>query len=154
MKRVITLLTAVFALALATPAAASPPQPSGGTFSVLTAIQTDSKQANGNTFVTVSRTAALTGTYTGTTTDIVELVIHKDGSVNLRGEGVCTCEVDGRVGTFDYRFQGRGPSAASVKGHYVIRHGTGGLEGLHAEGPFAGTLMAVAYGGQHHFDPE
>lgn len=154
MLRIVTLLLAALALALAAPAAASPPRPSSGTFSVVTAVPTDSKQANGNTFLTYNRTAALTGTYTGTTTDVVELVFRKDGSVSLRGEGVCTCEVDGRVGTFEYRFQGRGPSPASVKGHYVIRHGTGGLEGLHGEGPFAGTLAAVAYGGQHHFDPE
>ncbi len=100
MRRTIGLLSVLLTLAVAAAAAASPPRPSSGTFSVVTQTITDSRQADGNTFLTVSRTAALTGTYAGSTTDVIKLVLHEDGSLNLRGEGVCTCVVDGRVGTF------------------------------------------------------
>lgn len=137
----------------AVPVAASPPMPSSGTFSLLTATVTDTRTADGNTFLVIERTAALTGTYTGTSTDEVRIVIHQDGSANITGAGVCVCTVDGRSGTAEYRFSGRGTFPAILDGHYVIGHGTGGLEGLHAEGPFSGSFFAVSYGGQHHFDP-
>lgn len=93
------------------------------------------------------------GTYTGTSTDEARIIIHSDGSANITGSGVCTCTVDGRSGTFEYRFQGSGIFPSTLDGHYVVRHGTGGLEGLHAEGPFSGNFTAVVYGGQHPFDP-
>jgi hypothetical protein len=155
MRRFVSLLgvAAVVAGVAGVPAAASPPTPSAGTFSLVTATVTSTRTAGGNTFLTFERTAALTGTYAGTSTDEARLIIHSDGSANITGSGVCACTVDGRSGTFEYRFQGRGIFPASLDGHYVIRHGTLGLEGLHAEGPFSGTFLAVAYGGQHHFDP-
>jgi hypothetical protein len=155
MRKVFLLLSlAALPVGLAAmPASASPPIPSSGEFSLLSAVTTSTRTARGNTFLTVSRTAILTGTYKGTTTDEGTIVIHKDGSANLRGSGVCVCTVDGRSGTFEYRFSGTGIFPATLDGHYVIGHGTGGLEGLHAQGPFSGTFVAVTYGGQHHFDP-
>jgi hypothetical protein len=155
MSRFVSLLTvAIVAVGVAAVAAlASPPTPSSGTFSLVTATITSSRTAGGNTFITFTRTAALTGTYTGTTTDEARLVIHADGSANITGRGVCVCTVDGRTGTAEYRFSGTGIFPGTLDGHYEIGHGTAELEGLHAEGPFSGNFFAVAYGGQHHFDP-
>jgi hypothetical protein len=154
MRKFVSLLVAAVAVGVAAvPALASPPTPSSGTFSLVTATVTSSTTAGGNTFLTVTRTAALTGTYTGTSTDEARIIIHADGSASITGSGVCACTVDGRSGTIEYRFEGTGIFPATVDGQYVIGHGTGGLEGLHAEGPFSGSFMAVAYGGQHHFDP-
>lgn len=155
MRRYLSLLvvTAVAVGVVAIPALASPPTPSTGTFSLVTATVTSMKTAGGNTFLTVTRTAALTGTYTGTSTDTARIVIHADGSANITGSGVCACTVDGRSGTAEYRFEGSGIFPAVLEGHYVIGHGTGALDGLHAEGPFAGSFTSVVYGGQRHFDP-
>jgi hypothetical protein len=111
------------------------------------------RAAGGNTFLTVERSAALTGTYSGTSTDSATIVIHRDGTANIHGAGVCVCTVDGRTGTLEYRFQGSGTFPTTLEGQYVIGHATGGLEGLHAQGPFAGAFTSVVYGGQHHFDP-
>jgi hypothetical protein len=154
MRKLLLLVAgALVAGTAALPVAASPPMPSAGTFSLLTATTTSMRTADGNVFLTIQRTAALTGTYMGTTADEVRLVIHKDGSANITGAGVCVCTVDGRSGTLEYRFSGKGTFPAILEGNYVIGHGTGGLEGLHAQGPFSGSFLAVTYGGQHHFDP-
>jgi hypothetical protein len=138
---------------MAVPASATPPTPGPGTFAVVTATTTDVRTAGGNTFITVERTAALTGTFTGTATDTVMLVMHSNGTTSARGEGTCVCTIGARAGTFDYHFQGSGTFPTTLSGRYVVRHGEGGLEGLHAEGPFSGTFFAATLGGQYHFDP-
>lgn len=153
-KHLVVLAVAALTVGLAAAAAiAGPPLPSSGTFSLVTANVTSTRTVGGNTFLTVSRTAVLGGTITGTSTDEVRIVIRKDGSATIHGSGVCVCTVDGRTGTVEYRFQGSGTFPATLDGHYVIGQGTGGLEGLHAEGPFSGSFFSVVYGGQHHFDP-
>jgi hypothetical protein len=145
-------LLVVAAAVLAAPAAATPPTPATGTFAVLTATPTDVRTANGNTFITVARTAAISGTFTGIATDTIMLVMHSNGTTSVHGAGTCVCTVDGRTGTFDYRFRGSGTFPTTLSGRYVVGHGTGGLEGLHAEGPFDGTFFVVTTRGQHHFD--
>jgi hypothetical protein len=119
---------------------------------VVTVTPTSSRTADGNTFITVERTAALAGTFTGTATDTVRLVMHSNGTTSIRGEGTCACTVEGRAGTFDYRFVGAGTFPAFVSGQYVAGHGTGGLEGLHGRGSFSGTFFAASLDGQYHFD--
>jgi hypothetical protein len=100
----------------------------------------------------VERTAALAGTFTGTTTDTVRLVMHSNGTTSIRGEGTCVCTVEGRTGTFAYRFVGSGTFPTLVSGHYVAGHGTGGLEGLHGRGSFSGTFFVASLDGTYHFD--
>jgi hypothetical protein len=100
----------------------------------------------------LTRTAAVSGTFTGTATDEVLLVMHANGTTSLRGAGTCTCTIDGRTGTFDYRFQGSGIFPTSGAGHYVVTHGRGGLAGLHAQGPFSGDFLVANLSGRYHFD--
>jgi hypothetical protein len=150
-KLLFLVVTAAAALA-ATPASATPPSPAPGTFAVVSATTTNVRMADGNTFITVSRTALISGTFTGTATDTVLLVMHSNGTTSARGAGTCVCSIEGRAGTFDYRFQGSGTFPTSLSGRYVVGHGTGGLEGIHAEGPFSGTFFAATLGGQYHFD--
>ncbi len=78
--------------------------------------------------------------------------MHANGTTSLRGEGTCVCTVEGRSGTFDYRFGGSGIFPTSGSGRYVVGHGTGGLAGLHAQGPFSGDFAVANLGGQYHFD--
>lgn len=152
MGKLLSLLVFAAATALAAPAAASPPKPATGTFAVVTATTTDVRTADGNTFLTVTRTAVLSGTFTGTTTDEVRIVMHSNGTTSVHGTGTCVCTVEGRSGTFDYRFQGSGTFPTTLAGRYVVRHGTGGLEGLHGVGSFSGSFFVAALEGTYHFD--
>jgi hypothetical protein len=140
------------AAALAAPASATPPSPLTGTFAVVTFTTTGTRTADGNTFITLTRTAALSGTFTGTSTDTATLVMHSNGRTSLRGAGTCVCTVDGRSGTFDYRFEGWGVFPTSASGQFVVGHGTGGLAGLHAQGTFTGDFFVASVDGTYHFD--
>ena len=151
MLKLLVLVVAVSA-ALAAPASATPPSPVTGSFAVVSATTTSTRAAGGNTFTTLTRTATVSGTFTGTATDEVLLVMHANDTTSLRGEGTCVCTVDGRSGTFDYRFVGSGVFPTSGSGRYVVGHGTGGLAGLHASGPFSGDFFVANLGGQYHFD--
>jgi hypothetical protein len=150
--RVLSVLVVAAATAFtAVNASATPPSPVTGTFSVVSTTTTSTRTAGGNTFITLTRTAAVAGTFTGTATDDVLLVMHANGTTSLRGAGTCTCAIEGRTGTFDYRFQGSGIFPTSGSGHYVVTHGTGGLAGLHAQGPFSGDFLVANLAGRYHF---
>ena len=152
MRKLLVLVVAVSVALPAAPASATPPSPVIGTFAVVTATTTSTRTAGGNTFVTLTRTAVVSGTFTGTTTDEVLLVMHPNGTTSLRGEGTCVCTAEGRSGTFDYRFRGSGIFPTSGSGTYVVGHGTGGLAGLHAEGPVSGDFFVANLGGRYHFE--
>jgi hypothetical protein len=151
-RRLLFLALAVAAALVAAPAAATPPSPVTGTFGVVSFTPTGSRTADGNTFITVTRTAAITGTFSGLATDTVELVMHSNGTTSIRGVGTCVCTVGGLTGTFDYRFEGAGTFPASVTGHYVVGHGTGGLEGLHGRGSFSGSFIVASLDGVFHIE--
>jgi hypothetical protein len=151
MRTLSVLVVAALAAFVAANASAAPPSPVTGTFSVVNTTITSTRTAGGNTFITLTRTAVVSGTFTGTTIDEVLLVMHANGTTSLRGAGTCTCAIEGRTGTFDYRFQGSGIFPTSGSGHYVVTHGTGGLAGLHAQGPFSGDFFVANLGGRYHF---
>jgi hypothetical protein len=152
MRSFSVLVVAVVTALMAVNASATPPSPVTGTFSVVSTTTTSTRTAGGNTFITLTRTAAVSGTFTGTAIDEVLLVMHANGTTSLRGAGTCTCAIEGRTGTFDYRFQGSGIFPTSGSGHYVVKHGTGGLAGLHAQGPFSGDFFVANLGGRYHFN--
>ena len=152
MRKLFVFVVAALAALAVAPASATPPSPVTGTFAVVTATTTSTRMAGGNTFITLTRTAVVSGTFTGTTTDEVLLVMHANGTTSLRGTGTCECAIEGRSGTFDYRFNGSGVFPTSGSGRYVVTHGTGGLSGLHAQGPFSGDFFVTNLGGQYHFD--
>ena len=150
MRKIIVLLATV--AVLTTSVGATPPTPVTGTFAVVTAVPTDTRTAGGNTFTTLERVASLSGTFTGSTTDTVELVTHANGTTSVHGAGTCICTIEGKAGTFEYRFQGSGTFPTDLSGEFVVGHGTGGLEGLHAQGTFAGSFFAAAVDGRYHFN--
>jgi hypothetical protein len=152
MRRLLSLVVLTAGAVAVLPAGATPPAPVSGTFAVVTATTTSTRTAGGNTFITVTRTAALSGTFTGTTSDELLLVMHRNGTTSLRGTGTCVCSLAGRSGTFEYRFEGSGIFPTSASGRYVVGHGTGGLAGLHAEGPFFGDFFVATIGGQYHLE--
>jgi hypothetical protein len=152
MHRLFFLLVTGAVAALAAPAAATPPSPVAGDFAVVSFTPTSTRTAGGNTFITGVRVAAISGTFTGTATDTVHLVMHRNGTTSIRGSGTCICTIQGRSGTFDYRFEGGGTFPTSASGQFVVGHGTGGLEGVHAQGSFSGDFFVATLEGQYHFD--
>ena len=152
MRRLLFFVVVVGVAFGAVPAAATPPTPLSGSFTVVSTSITSTRTAGGNTFITLERVAALSGTFTGTSTDTVLLVMHRNGTTSIRGEGTCVCSVEGRTGTFDYRFEGGGTFPTSASGQFVVGHGTGGLEGLHGQGTFSGDFFVANVEGQYHFE--
>jgi hypothetical protein len=144
------LTAATLATLSAVPASASPVSPASGTFSPVTMAITSTRTDGGNTFVTANRTAVLTGSFAGPTTDTVTIVFHADGTTSVHGQGTCACTVDGISGALSYQFVGSGTFPSSASGQYMLQ-GLGALAGLQAEGPFSGTFQTVTYSGQLHF---
>lgn len=152
MRRLLFLVVTAVVVAVAAPAAATPPSPVSGAFAVVSFTPTSSRTADGNTFITGVRVATISGTFTGTATDTVHLVMHSNGTTSIRGAGTCVCTIGGLSGTFDYRFEGAGTFPTSASGQFVVGHGTGGLEGVHAQGFFSGNFFVATLDGQFHFD--
>jgi len=74
MRKLLLLVVAAAAVLAAVPASATPPSSVSDTFTVVAFTTTDIRTANGNTFITGTRTAVISGTFTGTATDTVTLV--------------------------------------------------------------------------------
>ena len=155
MRRLLFILAVIIAAAApAAPASATPPSPVNGLFSVVSSTTTSTRSADGNTFVTLARTTAFSGTITGMASDTATVVFHSDGTTSGNGAGTCLCTVDGRTGTIQYSFVGSGIFQVSGSGQYFLGRGTGGLAGLHVEGPFTATVGWASFplGGTYHFD--
>src|SRR5713101_4346157 len=80
---------------LAQPAWATTPADGSGTFTFAAAV-TSSRQADGNTFLTLTGTEAIAGAITGAATVQFDQVIHPSGEANLKGMITCACSVGGR----------------------------------------------------------
>jgi hypothetical protein len=142
---------ATFAL-LAGSATATAPSSAGGTF-VATQEVTSIRTADGNTIITTKLIETITGTYNGAVTGESALVIHADGSANLRGDFTCACTIAGQgSGTLTFRFAGTG-MGETFEGQYRIVGSSGGLEGTHGLGQFFVTGGAGTYSGSQHYEP-
>ena len=71
-------LVAVLALVGVTSAAASPPTPASGTFTVTSADFLSSRDAGGNTIIHASYTVSYTGTLTGTSIGQGTVILHSN----------------------------------------------------------------------------
>ncbi len=132
----------VVSMALATPAAASPPAIASGSFVTLTFDETLTKVSDGNQFFTAVDTGLYSGGLSGIDNDSFTEVIHKDGSFEARGSEGCTgCTIGSRTGSFSavFVFTGQGNT---FEGSLTFTGGTGGLAGLHGGGKFAGDIAA------------
>lgn len=147
----IALVAIVLAL-FATPIAASEPSSTGGTFGPTRApAATSVRSADGNRFINIAaRPGAFTGTFVGTYSEDLQIIIHKDGSTNFAAQLTCQCTVEGRSGTITIWLNGTG-SPAGFEAHWRIVDATGGLAGLHGQGTLSGPVPST-YSGQHHFE--
>jgi hypothetical protein len=131
------------------PGAAAKPVSASGSLSDCECV-TEIGSAGPNTIITLSIKATFTGTFTGTWVGTERDVIYSDGSVTIHASGVFTGSVSGKSGTAVLTYIGvagtASPFPAGSPGtsvNWVADQGTGGLAGLHGEGP---QQNAVEYG--------
>jgi hypothetical protein len=155
MRRLISMVLLAFvpvltvALAPAAYAAAATPA-SGGFVANLSPV--GSRSADGNTFITFTFVETFQGTLAGTRVGSGQLVIHPDGTINVRDSGLFTGSIAGASGTAILSASVSG-TFGSVTGNFVVTNGTDGLAGVHAEGTAAGgatgpATFAGTYSGQ------
>lgn len=150
-----TFIVMVAATALfAQPAWATTPAEGGGTFTFAPTV-TSSREADGNTFLTLTAKETITGAITGAATVQFNQVIHSSGESNLKGLITCACSVGGQSGTVEFRFEGTGAGTAAspLDGQFVIQNGSGGLAGLRGDGRFHSIGPGGTYTVRWHFDP-
>jgi len=86
------------------------------------------------------------------------VVIHPDGTLNFKGEDVCTCMLAGTglSGTIVLPFAGTGDPSGAAIGHFTIGGGTGGLANIHGVGMFESSDGGSSgpFSGAYHFDPK
>jgi hypothetical protein len=136
---------------------ATKPTSAAGNFVVTSWAITSVRTANGNTFMNFANTETLTGTFVGTSTSAISVIVHPSGDFNVEHIMTFTGTVDGKSGTMIIKFEAKGTGfgyGAPVSAQWVIQKGTGGLAGIHGTGTFEGNaLIGGAYSGQIHFSP-
>lgn len=122
-------------LAFAAPAAAGPPAVASGSAQFIpTGFAT--RNADGNVFIQGTGLLAYTaGAIAGTTSETYRFVIHKDGSIEGFGRGVCSgCSIGSRSGSFDAVFTAHGSLSTGLSGRVTITGASGSLKGTHGGG--------------------
>jgi phage baseplate assembly protein gpV len=121
----------VLALTTAAGAAASPPQPIGGTVTYQSSTFNSIRPDGGNLIIDLSATVVYTGTFNGTSTLHGTLILHPDGTANAHDVEIFTGTVDGTPGTVTFNLNVQADATLKVRGTDVITDATGGLSGLH-----------------------
>jgi len=147
---------AVAALLVGSPGSASTHAAFNGTFQNTSAVITDFRQADGNTFISQTVQVVYAGGLSGSVVEQIDLVIHPDGSLNFNGVDVCVCTLagTGRSGTIVFPFSGTGDATGAATGRFTIK-GTGSLANLHGVGTFQSSNggSSGGFSGVYHFDP-
>jgi hypothetical protein len=156
MNRIVNALLVLVALGAyltaGGPVHATPPEEAAGNFMTFTQTPTSERTAGPNTFIELTETGELDGTFSGPYEAHQSIHLRKDGSMVLQGVVTCECVVEGRAGTLTFRINARG-TMDDFEGRYVIIGGTDGLSNLHSQGSFEGTDVGGTYTGRFHFDP-
>ncbi len=153
LTRRLLLVLAVSAVALgalATSASAST-QPATGAFVESPETILEERQSGGNTFIHLTRDAAITGTYDGIGHADQYIVIHADGSFNFHQTIDFVGTVCGQAVTLTFLVVGKGDFSENVlTGHYTI---TGPTETGRGNGTIVGEPgVGGTYEGQVHCD--
>ena len=121
-------------------------------FTVLSVTSSD-----GNTIITVSEIATLSGFFTGTRIAQGSEIIHLDGTFNAHDTGIFTGSANGVAGTLVITGESNGIGGTG-SGDFIVGQGTSGLSGVHAQGPFqftatGPTTTTGTYSVHFHADP-
>ena len=151
----ITLLCLIALFTISIPLVfASPPVPASGEWTYVVTYIEDIKTANGKTFRYGEEIGTWTGTFTGTSFDYFEVIIHPKGFVTCQGRIAFTGTVSGKSGTMEILFVGKKDLTVNLwSGKWVILDGTGELTGIHGKGTWEGPSYNLDYIGCIHFDP-
>ena len=142
----VLLVLVLSVLVLPTAVGAAPPLTGGGTFTVSSAIIASTRQADGNTFLTLRVTTLYSGTLQGTGVGEETVIVHPDGTLNGSTFETFTGAIGGTAGTAVLRVEGTGDVTTGVlRGRFTILDGTGGLANARGEG----TFQAVGDGGTY-----
>src|SRR5438309_10471825 len=136
MKAALLALLALPLLAIPFTHATAPTTVTGtftASFTVLSITSSD-----GNTILTVTEIATLSGFVTGTRTAQGSEVIPPDGTFNAHDTGIYTGTANGVAGTLVISGESNGIGGVG-SGDFTVGQGTAGLSGAHAEGPFQFT---------------
>lgn len=165
MRRKTLLLTIIIVAALllahSVPALASPPEDAEGLWQYQPFIL-GVREAGCNTFLTTFENGIWSGTFSGTSTEEGQVVIHCSGAWSYKA--IVTFQnvtVAGKSGTLEMSVVGDRPDAASDwAGKWVILGGTGELSDVRGQGTWwgpgasgVGTWGDIYYAGNIHFDP-
>ena len=146
MRRLISMVmlasVPLLVVALAPAAYAAPPTPASGSW-VANLSPVGSRSADGNTIITFTFEETFQGTLDGTRVGSGRLVIHPDGTINVRDSALFTGSIDGAFGTAIVSASVSG-TFASVTANFVVTDGTGGLAGVHVQGAAAGGALGPA----------
>ncbi|HEX3509345.1 MAG TPA: hypothetical protein VHW94_13230, partial [Candidatus Dormibacteraeota bacterium] len=139
-RRFLASLVVVFAsvleVASAPAAQAAAPAPASGSFAA-TIAPVGTRSADGNTFIDFTFVEQFEGTLSGTRLGTGRLVIHPDGTVNVRDSGLFSGSIGGATGTAILSASISG-TFGSIAANFVVADGTDGLSGIHVEGTAAG----------------
>ncbi len=135
---------------------ATTPTTVSGTFTASFTVLTITV-SGGNTIITVTETATLSGFFTGTRIAQGSEIIHPDGTFNAHDTGIFTGTINGMSGTLVINGESNGTGVTGA-GSFTVGQGTEGLTGIHAQGPFqftatGQTTTAGTYSIQLHSDP-
>ena len=146
---VLVLALALVGLLALAPSASADTDPAAGSFTETPETILEERQADGNTFVHLTRDAFITGTYTGIGHADQYAVIHKDGSLNFHQTIEFVGTACGVPVTLTFRNVGQGDLVAgtlsgtySIIGPTEVGRGSGTITGVPG---FGGT-----YEGQVH----
>ncbi len=150
----IPVLFLALSVGLTTPVRAAPPIEGSGTFTDSNVIVTPVRQADGNTFISVTFTEVDTGILTGWCLASFTEVIHSDGAGNFIGSQTCKGSVYSQAGTYIFSFVGTQVQApfGPFHGQFVLS-GTGTLSNLHGQGTFQAGGLSGIYTVAVHVDP-
>lgn len=163
-KRILIVFIAmilVLLIAMSVPVHAGPPETVSGLWQYQPFIE-NVRTAGGNTFLDTFENGKWTGTFSGTSTEDGEVVIHSSGAWSFRAIVSFEGKVDDRAGELTMLVVGSRPDVLTDwTGRWVIISGTDELAALHGQGtwwgpgaPNVGEWGDIYYGGNMHFEPE
>jgi hypothetical protein len=139
---VLVVFASVLAVASAPAAYAGAPTPASGSFTA-TISPVETRSADGNTFISFTFVEDFQGTLSGTRIGTGRLVVHPDGTINVRDSGLFAGSIAGASGTAIVSASISGTFLA-IAGDFVVTDGTGGLSGVHVDGTAAGGATGPA----------
>jgi len=146
MRRFVPGGLVVFASALAVASApvayAAAPTPASGSFAA-TISPVETRSADGNTVINFTFVETFQGALTGTRVGSGVLLIHPDGTINVRVSGLFTGSLEGATGSAIFSDNASGTLSAFAS-NFVVTDGTNGLVGIHVEGTGAGGATGPA----------